>query len=388
MVKNNSARVAIIALSDISKDPRVMRQIDALSLDYEITVIGFGDVPPARCSFIQIPHRRRGAMAKLRHFFSLMTKRHEAALQSSPHVLEVLPILKNVHFDLIIANDIETLPMVFADDRKIGLVFFDAHEYAEQEWGSWRWRYLYGSLRRYMCRKYIPKCCGMMTVCKGIADRFYVDLGILPTVITNAPLRSDLIPSPVLPDRIRLIHHGRAMPERQIEDMITAMRYLDERFTLDLMLIPGTPGYLEHLKRISFSISTVRFLEPVRMQDLPTATNGYDMGVYLLSPTSFNNHYALPNKFFEYIQARLGVAIGPSPEMARIVREFSLGVVATDFSPRAFAASLMSVNQQSLVNYKISSHRAAKVLNSDSNAKVIRRLVNAALKRNSGSLND
>jgi hypothetical protein len=31
---------------------------------------------------------------------------------------------------------------------------------------------------------------------------------------------------------------------------------------------------------------------------------------------------ALPNKFFEFIQARLAVAIWPSPEMSKITKTF------------------------------------------------------------------
>jgi len=42
------------------------------------------------------------------------------------------------------------------------------------------------------------------------------------------------------------------------------------------------------------------------------------------------NLHALSDKLFEFIQACLADAIGPSPEMARIIHEDSCGIVADD----------------------------------------------------------
>ena len=36
---------------------------------------------------------------------------------------------------------------------------------------------------------------------------------------------------------IRIIHHGMASPDRYIHKMIEVMDYVDDRFTLDLMLV-------------------------------------------------------------------------------------------------------------------------------------------------------
>ena len=66
------------------------------------------------------------------------------------------------------------------------------------------------------------------------------------------------------------------------------------------------------------------------MHELPRMANDYDVGLYLLPPTNFNQRYALPNKFFEFIQGRLAIAIGPSPEMAKLVeRSNADGVILT-----------------------------------------------------------
>jgi len=83
----------------------------------------------------------------------------------------------------------------------------------------------------------------------------------------------------------------------------------------------------------------------------------------------------LPNKFFEFIQARLAVAIGPSPEMARIVREHDLGIVSGDFSPKTFARSLSSLDGEKINYYKLRSHRIARRMSAERNKEILLDLV-------------
>jgi hypothetical protein len=88
-----------------------------------------------------------------------------------------------------------------------------------------------------------------------------------------------------------------------------------------------------------------------------------------LEPTNLNNHFALPNKLFEFIQARLAIAIGPSPEMAKIVQEYQLGIVAQDFKPETMAAALNKMTKESMDAFKLNADKAAKILNAEENMK-------------------
>ena len=60
----------------------------------------------------------------------------------------------------------------------------------------------------------------------------------------------------------------------------------------------------------------------------------------------------MPNKFFEFVQARLAIAIGPSPEMAAAVDRHDIGVVAADFEPRSLAERLSAMTLADLARYK------------------------------------
>ena len=176
-----------------------------------------------------------------------------------------------------------------------------------------------------------------------------------------------------------MVHHGGAVRSRRIENMIDIMAYLDKRFSLDLILVPSDPHYLNELKNRAKGMSRVRFLSPLPMTSLPEQLNSYDLGLYLLPPNNFNNRYALPNKFFEFIQARLAIAIGPSPEMGKFVNEYGFGVLAEDFSPKSLANKLNQLTREQIARYKTLSHAAARKLSFEANTETLLGIVKAAL---------
>ena len=157
-----------------------------------------------------------------------------------------------------------------------------------------------------------------------------------------------------------MIHHGAASPNRRLENMIEMMRYLDRRFVLDMILVPGDRSYIAHLRNLARDLPSVRFLPAVPMPQIPEFVNHYDVGVAAIAPTTFNTKHSLPNKFFEYIQGRLAIVIGPSPEMAKIIREYGCGVVADGFRPRDLANAVMSLDSQRIYAMKMNADRAAR----------------------------
>jgi hypothetical protein len=154
---------------------------------------------------------------------------------------------------------------------------------------------------------------------------------------------------------------------------------LDERFTTDFILVESWPGLRDELIRIAAGNSRVRFPKPYPMHELVRATNDYDIGIYLLPPININHRYTLPNKLFEFIQARLAIAIGPSPGMARIVREYGCGIVVDDFEPETLAAALNALDTAAIASFKRASNEAAKELCAEKNEPIIVGAVEEAL---------
>ena len=339
------------------------RQINTLARCYNLTVAGRSVDSLEGIESIALIPRYRKFMKMIVGTWLLKTNQFSRYYWNLADVRDAAQKLDGKQFDLIIANDVETLPLAFRIARG-AKVLLDAHEYSPQEFDDRRiWRFFAQKYTHsYLCQDHLPKVDAMMTVCEGIAEEYEHHFHIpKPFVILNAPFLQHLEPKPC-GEHIRLIHHGKAIPSRKLEFMVEMMEYLDKRFLLDIMLIEKNPDYLKDLKSISASNQRIRFIPPVAMLDIPKTINIYDIGIFLLPPVNINYTYALPNKFFEFIQARLAIAIGPSPEMARYVHHHDCGVVSRDFTPKQLAYELNRLTVEQINQYKQNAHKAAQKL--------------------------
>lgn len=374
------ATILVISFTDLKRDPRVRRQIEALRTHHAVIAAGTGDPEMPDVRFLGCQRSVRTLVAKCAEGVELLLRRYETHYWRRSHVQELYHKLTGIEFDVVIANDIEALPLAIrlAERRP---VILDAHEYAPKELEDQLiWRLFHKGHATYICESYVHKTVRVLTVADGLAEEYHRIYGVKPIVINNAASSYTLAPRKTSPRPIRMVHHGHAMPSRRIENMIQIMQGLDDRFEFDFMLIPSFPQYLKRLKAQASTDRRIRFLPPVSMEQLVPFSNDYDIGLYLLQPSNFNNVHALPNKFFEFLQARLAVAIGPSPEMAQIVRQFGCGVVAEDFSAAALAHELRQLTPADIDRMKAGSDRAAQVHTAERNAEKLREVVASVMK--------
>jgi hypothetical protein len=372
--------ILVLSFSNLATDPRVNRQIRFLRDRYRVVAAGLADPGIEGVEFIPLV-KEINRLRLLLPALKLLARRYESWYWGQNHIRDCLSALSHVRADLFLTNDLDALPVALRLARG-GKVIFDAHEYAPRQYEDvFQWRLLFQAYSTYLCKTYIPRVHGMTTVCPGIAEAYEKDTGVKPLVITSAPDYEDLEPNLLDQEerKIRLIHHGIAGPSRKIEHMIRMMDFLDDRFELNLMFIPANPGYIKFLKKLGAKRPSVRFLPPQPMRTLSRYLHQFDIGVSLIAPTNFNYFHILPNKFFECIQARLALAVGPSPEMARIVKEYDLGVVADNFTPEALAERLRNLDQNKINHYKLQSHRAARLLSAEENKNLLLRLVEQVL---------
>ncbi|HIH03147.1 MAG TPA: glycosyltransferase family 4 protein [Methanoregulaceae archaeon] len=369
-------RILIVSVSDLKNDPRVYRQISHLSATHEVSCVGLGDPLIDGVTFHAIPPSSPWP-TRLKTGISMAFRRYESLAETFPALQQLRPRISREPFDLVIANDTSALSFAFAVAGDAP-VLFDAHEYAPREFElSRRWRLLSQGYQYYLCRSYLSRCAATTTVCEGLAEEYAREFGVRPDVITNAAPYHDLTPRPTDPDHIRIVHHGLAGEERRIEAMIETMDSVDPRFSLDLMLVKAERGdaYYEHLREMAAGRPNVTIRDPVPMHRIVETIAQYDIGLFLLSPSNFNYYHALPNKLFEFVQARLAIAVGPSPEMARIVRDHDLGIVAPDFEPVTMAERLNALTPERLDHYKAQSHRHARSLSADGNMKKLDEII-------------
>ncbi len=366
------ATALVLCLADPAGNPRPNRMIGCLRRDFQVHVISAAaSLPGAVCDRIEPPPR--SLRDRLVRNLRLAARRYDALLWT-PALRALAAKHRAMDHAFITVHELRLLPFALAV-RGSGRVLFDAREYYPRHYEDvWWWRLLHQPFNRALCRDYLPRADHVVTVCPGLADEYRRELGIHCDLLPSYPAPVAREPQPVDPARIRLVHHGLASPSRRLERMIAMMDHLPERFHLDLLLMPSGDRYLAKLRALCAARPRVRLLPPVPFAELIPATNAYDIGLFLVPPANFNLRFTLPNKLFEFVQARLMVAIGPSPEMARVVREHDLGVVAADFQPATLAAALAGLSAADLTRYKQNAHRAAAVLNSDQTDALVRRL--------------
>ncbi len=379
------ARILCVSFSPIIRDARVLRQIDVLAQLGDVTTIGYGAQPPGSARHLRIDDANNSLPRTPLGVLRLATRQLRSAELAAPAMQQALRLAASTDLapDLVVANDARALPI--AHRLAAGApVWADMHEWAPEEFSdNLTWRTFVAPLMRHNCAVYLKRSAAVTTVCEPLAERYRASYGVPTQVVRNASEWVDLHPSPVADDHIRLVHSGGAQAGRRIDLLIRSALDLGERFSLDLYLVAAGDGgkYLTHLRELAGDDPRIRFHEPVTPAELPTTLNAYDVGVYCLPPVSVNTRYALPNKFFDFVQARLAVAVGPSEGMAPLTREFGLGPVSADFTEASFTAALEALDAEAVREFKAAAHAHARELSSERDVQVERDLVAQLLGR-------
>lgn len=364
-------------MSQIERDPRVRRQVEWLTTaGWTVDTVAPSEVrlPGVRDHFTVAPPPppRFGRPGTLAFWTTLphRAKFERLVLDRIPR--EVRRRVDGDEYGLVYFNDHHFLPWVEHDAFRSSTgrvhVHLDIHEYiALRARRDTLYRRLTGSYRDWM-RAFIghPRFDTRSTVVRGIADQYAREFGIDPlVVIRNAPARAELAPRPVAPDAVRLVYHGAGTMHRGLGELLEAMRRLDERFTLTLMLV-GDERDLTEIHRAAAGLGDrVVFRDPVPMPDIARTINEFDLEVMFYPPRNRNLEFSLPNKFFEAVQGRLGVVIGESPMMRELVESYQLGLVVRGWTPADLAAGLDSLDADRIRAFKAAAHRAADDLHAD-----------------------
>ena len=382
-------KILIISFSNLTTDPRLNRQFKALSNSFKLFAAGYNCPTFENINFINLTHHKKSFFKKILKAIKLIFRQFNLVYwddKMNQHYSLIKNTLDSEKVDAIFANDIESLPLAFKlKERFKCKIIFDAHEYSPREWeDKLIWRLVIQPYILHYCNQFIPKVDLCITVGQRIAEEYQSQFGLEKVhVILNAPsLEADLTPSKVDANHVRMIHHGGAIKSRKLELMIEMMDYLDDRYSLDLMLVPSDINYLNQLKKKANS-RKVTFTDPVPMQDIAKEINKYDIGLLLIPPTNFNYKNCVPNKLFEFIQARLAIVIGPIQSCKDIVLNYNLAINSDTFQPHEIAKRICQVKPNTLTKLKESSNSAALDLNAENEAKKLLNLVKSVIEVNS-----
>lgn len=368
-------RILCISFSDISADSRVLRQLEVLAEFGEVTTLAYGEHPVGAVEHLEVPRSLPSLPQTPGGVFNLALRRYRAAEVQAPAMREALLLLSGREFDIVVANEARALPLAFKVDGS-PRIWCDLHEWApEERTHVLSWRVLVSPFMRWVCAEYLKRVDASTTINESIADMYDDAFDVRPQIVRNAiAYRNDLMPSPGAEGVIRLVHSGGAVPGRNIEAIIDAVDLLGDGFELDLYLVPSREGgayWRDILQRIERSSRTTLH-PPVAPHELPVVLNAYDLGVFALPPLTPNHRHMLPNKFFDFIQARIGLVFGPSVETDRLIEAYGLGVVTPGYAAEDIAASVRALKPADVALFKQKADAAARELSSISDVETER----------------
>lgn len=359
--------ILIISFSPINSSPRVRKQVAILREDYEVVTAGFGSEGIAGTQHIELaadPGLR--GIYRIRGMYQIifLLRMFRAFTVNNPRFLDAVDKLSTRQWDVVIAHNSEVVPIARALRPRMGIMC-DLHEYApEQHEPSMKWRFLILPYINWLLRNEVTQADEVINVGEGIIARYEREFGIKSALVTNASPYKEFEPtSTSLP--LRLVHSGIPAPERRPEVMIEAVKQSRANVTLDFYFMETDMQYLAQLKELAASDARITFQKPAPYEKLVETLHSYDLGLSFILPTQFNDEWCLPNKFFDFIQARLGIIIGPSPELTRYVGKYELGAVARDFSAASLAELLDTLTPEQVDIWKQSAHKHAYELSAE-----------------------
>lgn len=350
----------ILSLSHIAADARVLKQVHSLSVDYNVTTCGFGSAPDEVSDHIELA-RAEAKPTVLGRAFLIRAHLYTAAYWSTPAIRSARSQLRGRTFDAVLTNDLDTAGLALAV-APAECIHLDLHEYwpglhdNNDAWVRIRQPYI-----RWQLTQFATQIASTTVVSDTIAQRYLTEFGIDSRVVANASAYQPLQPQPT-GEPLKLVHSGGSQPSRRIENMMQAVGH-SATATLDLYLVGGGTEYYKGLVDLADKLGPrVKILPPVSPQALPETLNQYDVGVHVLPPTNSNNALALPNKFFDYVQARLALVIGPTASMHDLLQTHELGEVTESFEVEALTRVIDGLTTEKVDRYKQHSHQSAEEL--------------------------
>ena len=240
-------------------------------------------------------------------------------------------------FDVLLSNDLDTLPANYIASRiKNKPLVYDSHEYFT-EVPELVNRPIVRRIWEWMEGVMVPQVDEAYTVCDSIAAIYSEKYRKNFHVIRNVPYGS--VFRPVVAEgqeKPLILYQGALNVGRGLNQAIMAMHYLNNI----RLVIAGDGNLRKDLEQIVASENLsdkVEFLGKLPINKLAEITSLASVGLSLEEDIGLNYRYALPNKLFDYIQARVPVLVSDLPEMAGVVRNYNIGEVASGLNPRRLA---------------------------------------------------
>ncbi|HRW63160.1 MAG TPA: glycosyltransferase [Bacteroidales bacterium] len=326
-------RIFVAVTNDLVCDNRVHKvACTLLTSGAQVTLIG-------RIKYDKNPLKQRPYHTKR---FRLLFKR--GAMFYFEYNFRLFLFLLFNRFNIIVANDLDTLPACFIASRlKYKKLVYDSHEYytevpelVNRKFPKKVWLFIE--------KLFVPHIKLAYTVSGSIADTYNLLYGINIKVIRNVPycLNNKSENNFTEGKEKVILYQGSLNIGRGLEQLIDAMEFV-KGAKLKIIGDGDIKQQLTDRVKNKNLEHKVEIINRIPFDELAYETSRADLGIALEENLGLNYYFALPNKLFDYIQAGVPVLVSPFPEMQKIVRKYDVGTVYEHKSPESLAIKINEI---------------------------------------------
>lgn len=318
-------RVVISVSNDISTDQRVLKVAKTCyDNGYDILILGRLRTNSKK---LQLPYHHKR--------FKLLFD--SSFLFYAEFNIRLFFYLLFIKSDILLANDTDTLVANFLVSKlKNKKLIFDAHELFP-EVPELQHRPFVKKIWEFIENSIFPHLQNSYTVCDSIAEYYRIKYNIYMKVIRNVPYYEEYSTSNDETNSEKIIlYQGAINVGRGLEWVIDAMPLIENA---KLVIIGDGDIKNELIKRVELANLThcVVFVDKMLPDQLKEYSKQATIGLCLLDNIGLSYYYALPNRIFDYIQARLPILATSFPEITKIVANYNTGILINHYEPEYLA---------------------------------------------------
>ena len=257
-------------------------------------------------------------------------------------------LLKADKNTILLANDLDSLlPFYLVSKIKNLPLVFDSHEIFSELpslHNRPKTKKVWKTLERFL----LPRMKYFYTVSNGYGKWFEKEYGVKPEIIRNVPNLQKLkdkenfifFELPRIPQGYKIVlYQGALNISRGLEYTIKAMQYVDNC----IFWIAGDGPIRKDLEQLVSELGLnekVHFFGNIPPKILKTITPLAEVGISLEQDLGISYKYALPNKVFDYFQARVPILSTYLPDIKETVEKYKVGRVIEKHDEKHIAEEL------------------------------------------------